>query len=47
MAKAKDPVCGMTVDTERAPAQGVYDGQPVYFCAAGCKAKFEAARAPR
>ena len=45
MAKAKDPVCGMTVDTERAPAQGVYDGQAVYFCNPGCKTKFEAQRA--
>jgi len=47
MAKAKDPVCGMTVDTERAPAKGVYDGQPVYFCAEGCKKVYEARRPSR
>jgi YHS domain-containing protein len=44
MAKAKDPVCGMMVDTERAPAKGVYDGETVYFCAAGCQKTFEARR---
>jgi P-type Cu+ transporter len=35
----KDPVCGMTV-TERSPHSHVHDGRPVYFCGAGCKAKF-------
>ncbi len=47
MAKSKDPVCGMMVDTEKAPAQGLYDGQMVYFCDPGCKTKFEARRAAR
>lgn len=45
--KAKDPVCGMLVDTERAPAKGEYDGKVVYFCAASCKAAFERQRAAR
>jgi P-type Cu+ transporter len=45
MAKAVDPVCGMTVDTEKAPAKGVYDGRAVYFCAPGCQKTFEARRA--
>ncbi len=44
---AKDPVCGMSVDTEKAPAKGVYDGQTVYFCAEGCKRTFEARRRPK
>jgi P-type Cu+ transporter len=35
----KDPVCGMTV-TERSPHSHVHDGRPVYFCGAGCRAKF-------
>ncbi|WP_428420451.1 heavy metal translocating P-type ATPase [Methylibium sp.] len=37
----KDPVCGMTVTTK---SQHVlhHEGQPVYFCSAGCKAKFAA-----
>lgn len=41
MTKAKDPVCGMTVDTERAPAKGSYGGQMVYFCAASCQRTYE------
>lgn len=45
--KVKDPVCGMSVDTERAPAQGTYDGQTVYFCAASCKVAYEKRRAAR
>lgn len=42
MAKAKDPVCGMTVDTERAAARGLYRGETVYFCSVGCQRKYEA-----
>jgi YHS domain-containing protein len=44
MAKVKDPVCGMTVDTERAPARSEHDGVVTYFCCAACQRKFEAAR---
>ena len=44
MAKAKDPICGMTVDTEKAPAKGTYDGKPVYFCNPSCQKAFEAKR---
>jgi P-type Cu+ transporter len=46
MAQARDPVCGMTVDTERAPAQGTYAGQKVFFCSAGCRRKYEATHRP-
>lgn len=42
MAKAEDPVCHMIVDTDRARAQGVYHGVPVYFCSVVCKTKYEA-----
>ena len=35
----KDPVCGMTV-TAASPHQFQHDGRTVYFCSAGCKARF-------
>ena len=37
----KDPVCGMTV-TEQSSHVLQHAGKPVYFCSAGCKAKFAA-----
>ena len=37
----KDPVCGMKV-TAKSPHMAEFDGKPVYFCCAGCKAKFNA-----
>ncbi len=40
-AKAKDPVCGMMVDPDRAPAQMEYRGTTYYFCAPGCRRAFE------
>ena len=44
--KAKDPVCGMMVDTERAPAKGTYGGQVVYFCSVACKKSYDAKHGP-
>jgi P-type Cu+ transporter len=41
-AAEKDPVCGMTVDPDRAPAQSVHNGRSLYFCSRGCAAKFAA-----
>ncbi len=41
MTKARDPVCSMTVDTERAAAHGLYAGVPVYFCSVPCQRKYE------
>lgn len=38
----KDPVCGMNVDPHTAKHRANFEGQPYYFCSAGCKAKFEA-----
>ncbi|MCI4337667.1 MAG: YHS domain-containing protein [Thermoplasmata archaeon] len=43
--KVRDPVCGMTIDPDRAAAKGTYDGQTVYFCAVGCQKEFERKRA--
>jgi len=37
----KDPVCGMSV-TPQSPHSLQHEGKPVYFCSAGCKAKFAA-----
>jgi Cu+-exporting ATPase len=39
---AKDPVCGMDVEAKSAAAQSKYQGQTYYFCAVGCKMKFDA-----
>ncbi len=41
---AKDPVCGMTVDRFKTQHRSVVDGKTFYFCGAGCKRKFDAAR---
>ncbi len=38
---AKDPVCQMMVDENRAAATAVYQGVTYYFCAGGCKRAFE------
>ena len=37
----KDPVCGMTVTAQSAHSLR-HEGKPVYFCSAGCKARFAA-----
>jgi uncharacterized protein len=39
---AKDPVCGMTVDRHKTAFKSTYKGRTVYFCSAGCKARFDA-----
>jgi YHS domain-containing protein len=36
-----DPVCKMSVEPAKAAAQSVYGGQTYYFCAVGCKQKFD------
>lgn len=40
MAKAKDPTCGMEVETETAP-KTEYKGKTYYFCCSTCKEVFE------
>jgi uncharacterized membrane protein YraQ (UPF0718 family)/YHS domain-containing protein len=39
---ARDPMCGMQVETANAVASVVHDGQRVYFCSDRCKARFRA-----
>ena len=41
----KDPVCGMTVDPDRAAAQALHDGRTFYFCCRSCATKFAASPA--
>jgi P-type Cu+ transporter len=36
----RDPVCGMTVDAQRAAARVEHSGTTYYFCCAGCANKF-------
>jgi Cu+-exporting ATPase len=38
---AKDPICGMDVDPATAAGQSEYGGTTYYFCAVGCKRKFD------
>jgi len=38
---AIDPVCDMEVDEEEAEFKTEYKGKTYYFCAPGCKTKFE------
>ena len=39
--KEKDPVCGMKVKKSEAAAVSKYKGKKYYFCAVGCKEKFD------
>jgi len=39
---ALDPVCGMQVETARAPASTTHDGRMMYFCADRCLDRFTA-----
>jgi xanthine dehydrogenase accessory factor len=39
--EAKDPICGMTLDIEKAKYKSEFDGKPFYFCCAGCKQTFD------
>lgn len=41
--KARDPVCGMTVDPSKSAATVQHEGGTFYFCCEGCAAKFRAA----
>jgi YHS domain-containing protein len=45
MAKARDPICGMSVETEGARFKGRFGGETVYFCCEPCL-KAYAARHP-
>lgn len=37
---ATDPVCGMSVEKDTAPAETQWHGQHYYFCAQGCRDEF-------
>ena len=45
VSMATDPVCGMTVERDRAPATLEWKGTTYYFCAVGCRQEFEQAPA--
>lgn len=36
-----DPVCKMKIDENKAAGKSEYKGQTYYFCAPGCKKKFD------
>jgi YHS domain-containing protein len=38
---AKDPVCGMQVDEQKAAAKTKYGNRDYYFCSQDCKRQFE------
>jgi len=40
---AKDRVCGMEVDEQKATEKAEYKGETYYFCAPGCRVAFEKA----
>lgn len=42
MAKAKDPVCGMLIESETATGQSSYQGTTYSFCSTECLRQFEA-----
>jgi P-type Cu+ transporter len=37
----EDPVCGMEVNIETAPARSIYEGQVHYLCSQDCKEAFD------
>lgn len=41
MAQVKDPVCGMTIESDTATHTSTYQGKTYYFCSPGCKASFD------
>ncbi|MBI5410146.1 MAG: YHS domain-containing protein [Nitrospirae bacterium] len=38
---AQDPVCKMNVEEKKAAAKSDYKDKTYYFCAKGCKEKFD------
>jgi YHS domain-containing protein len=39
---AKDPVCGMQVEENRAEFQSEFEGKKYFFCTDDCKKEFDA-----
>jgi uncharacterized membrane protein YraQ (UPF0718 family)/YHS domain-containing protein len=46
-AHARDPICGMQVETSAAPARRVSNGAAVYFCSDHCAERFDRREAGR
>ncbi|MFZ0892263.1 MAG: YHS domain-containing protein [Thermoplasmata archaeon] len=44
--KTKDPVCGMTIESETAAAHASYRGTEIYFCSTACAAKYARTHPP-
>jgi YHS domain-containing protein len=44
--KVQDPVCGMSIESERAAAHSVRGGQTVYFCSVACQKSYEQKHPP-
>jgi len=40
--KVTDPVCGMSIEPEKAHASESYEGRSYYFCSAQCQRSFKA-----
>ena len=38
-----DPVCGMTIESEKSAAREAWQGQTYYFCSISCQEKFRTA----
>jgi len=45
-ALVRDPVCGMLLEPDRAPAILERDGERLFFCSRGCRSEFLAADTP-
>jgi putative ABC transport system ATP-binding protein len=46
-ALVRDPVCGMLLDPQQAPARLDEEGQILYFCSRGCREQYEQEREQR
>lgn len=40
--KVTDPVCGMSIESEKAHASEAHQGRTYYFCSAQCQRSFKA-----
>jgi putative ABC transport system ATP-binding protein len=40
-ALVRDPICGMLLDPQQAPAQLAANGETTYFCSRGCRHEYE------
>lgn len=41
--KTTDPVCGMSVESEKAAAQETFQGKTYFFCSTHCRDEFKQA----